>query len=155
MSFSYDGLKKRVLIPGLLVIVALGIAGLMIAGCTEWQHDVIVKGVAFRKVRINERGLVIGVLKEPTIIGGRLCARGWVHIHPNGLPAGFMAAKPIDLGRLTIPAGTWVYQNANGVVTICAFPADTQVQGHLCRGSGGPKGVQAAFYESGTLKQYA
>lgn len=134
--------------------LALGVAALIIVACSQWQYGVTIKGVAFNKVRINERGLVIGVLKEDTIIGGRPCQRGWVHLHSNGVPAGFTAAKPIDLTRFTIPAETWVLQNSNGAVTVCAFPRDTEVQGHLCRGSGGPEGVQAAFYASGALKQY-
>lgn len=28
------------------------------------------------------------------------------------------------------------------------------VQGHVCRGTGGPKGTQTAFYPSGALKQF-
>jgi hypothetical protein len=129
-------------------------AALLSAGCFDWQHDVSVQGVAFSKVRVEGNGLVIGLLKEDTLIGGRPCKRGWVHLRPNGVPAGFTASREIDLGRFRIPAGTWVFQNEAGVVTVCAFPRDTEVQGHRCRGSGGPKGVQAAFYPGGALKQY-
>lgn len=147
-------MKQRSSSNGAPAIGALGLAVLLLVSCSEWQYDVTVKGVAFSKVKIEQRGLVIGVLKEDTIIGGRACQRGWVHIHSNGVLAGFTAAKPIDLAKFTIPAQTWVFQNAQGIVTVCAFPGDTEVQGHVCRGSGGPKGVQAAFYPSGALKQY-
>lgn len=129
-------------------------AALLLAGCFDWQHDVTVQGVAFSQVRTEDNGLVIGLLKEDTLIGGRPCQRGWVHLRPNGVPVGFTASREIDLGRLKIPAETWVFQNDEGVVTVCAFPRDTEVQGHLCRGSGGPKGVQAAFYPDGALKQF-
>jgi hypothetical protein len=135
-------------------LIAFGIAVLLFAGCSKWQHNATVNGIAFCKVKIDERGLLIGVLKEETTIAGRRCQRGWVHVHSNGVPAGFTAANPIDVGEFTIPAGTWVFQNVDGVVTVCAFPRDTEVQGHLCRGSGGPTGVQTAFYASGALKQY-
>lgn len=124
------------------------------AGCFDWQRDMTVRGVAFSKVRTQPDGLVIGELKEDTVIGGRPCKQGWVHLGPNGVPVGFNASREIDLGRLTIPAGTWVFQNELGVVTVCAFPRDTEVQGHLCRGSGGPEGVETAFYPDGALKQY-
>jgi hypothetical protein len=70
------------------------------------------------------------------------------------VPVGFTASKELDLGRLKIPANTWVFQNKDGVVTVCAFPEDIEVQGRVCRGSGGPKGVQTAFYPDGSLKEF-
>ena len=108
----------------------------------------------FESTHTSESGLIIGKLKSDAWLGGRLCRRGWVHLHPNGIPAAFTSATSIDLGKFTVPAGTWVLQDSNGVVKICAFPGDTEIQGHLCRGSGGPKGVSALFYPSGILKQY-
>lgn len=147
-------MKNGIRANGRLFALVLCIAALLIAGCSDWQYNVTVMGVAFRKVRMDKSGLVIGVLKEDTFIGGRPCQRGWVHLYSNGVPSAFTAAKPIDLARFTIPAESWVLQNLDGIVTVCAFPRDTQVQGHLCRGSGGPTGVQAAFYASGALKQY-
>jgi len=97
---------------------------------------------------------LIGKLKGDTLLSGRQCGKGWVHLYPNGVPAAFTAATAIELRRFTIPAGTWVRQDPKGVVTICAFPGNTEIQGHLCRGTGGPKGVSTAFYPSGALKQY-
>lgn len=136
------------------LLLLLQAASLLLASCSDWKYDVTVQGVAFSKVKIEDNGLVIGELKEDTLIGGRPCKRGWVHLRPNGVPVGFTASREIDLRRFTIPTGTWVFQNENGVVTVCAFPRDTEVQGHSCRGSGGPEGVQAAFYPSGSLKEY-
>jgi hypothetical protein len=135
-------------------LILLQAASLLLAGCSDWKYDVAVQGVAFSKVKIEDNGIVIGQLKEDTLIGGRPCKQGWVHLRPNGVPVGFTASREVDLGRFTIPADTWVFQNDDGVVTVCAFPRDVEVQGHLCRGSGGPEGVQAAFYPSGSLKEY-
>ncbi len=129
-------------------------AALLVAGCSDWQYDVTVQGVAFSTVKIDGNGLVIGQLKEDTLIGGRPCKQGWVHLRPNGVPVGFTTSREIDLGRFTIPTDTWVFQNEAGVVTVCAFPRDTEVQGHRCQGSGGPEGVQTAFYPNGSLKEY-
>jgi len=133
------------------------VAALLLAGCFSWQYDVVVQGVAFSQVR-TEGDVVIGQLKEDTVIGGRPCKQGWVHLRSNGVPVGFTAARDLDLGRIKIPAATWVTQNKNGVVTICQFPRDTEVQGHLCRGGGmlggGPEGVQTAFYPDGALSLF-
>jgi hypothetical protein len=137
-----------------LGLVWIQAVALLPAGCFDWKYDISEQGVAFSKVRYEANGLIIGTLKEDTVIGGRPCKQGWVHLRTNGVPVGFTASREIDLGRFTIPADTWVFQDQNGVVTVCAFPRDTEVQGHLCRGSGGPKGVQSAFYPSGALKQY-
>ena len=121
------------------------------------MNDVVVQGVAFSQVRA-EGDVVIGQLKADTVIGGRPCKQGWVHLRSNGVPVGFTAARDMDLGRFKIPAATWVTQNKNGVVTICQFPCDTEVQGHLCRGGGalggGPEGVQTAFYPDGALSMF-
>lgn len=122
--------------------------------CADWRHDETLRGVAFSKVRVTTHGLIIGRIPADTIVHGRPCRTGWLHLHPNGEPALFDAAADIRLPRLTIPAGTWVRQNPEGVVTICAFPQDTVVQGHLCRGTGGSKGVQTSFHPNGALKRF-
>ena len=119
-----------------------------------WQHDVTLHGVLFTKVRTDNVGLHIGQIDTETVVGGRACRPGWLHLHPDGTPAAFIAAHDIPLPLLTIPTGTWVMQDTAGTVTVCAFPQDTEVQGHLCRGTGGPKGVQTAFYPDGRLKQF-
>ena len=138
-------------------LLAFPVAALLLAGCFSWQYDVVVQGVAFSQVR-TEGDAVIGQLKEDTDIGGRPCKQGWVHLRSHGVPVGFTAARNIDLGRFKIPAATWVSQNKDGVVTICQFPRDTEVQGHLCCGGswlgGGPEGIQTAFYPDGALSTF-
>ena len=112
---------------------------LLLVGCADWQHDVVIQNVAFSMERVEDNWLVIGQVKEDTIIGGRPCKHGWVHLRPNGVPVGFTASRKIDLGKFMIPADTWVFQNDNGIVTVCAFPRDTEIQGHMCQGSGDQK----------------
>jgi hypothetical protein len=120
----------------------------------EWRYDATMHGIAFKQVKTQSSGLAIGLLAADTVISGRPCRRGWVHVHSNGRVARFTAAEDITLERFRIPAGTWVAQDTTGVVVMCAFPRDIEVQGRLCRGSGGPKGVQTAFYPTGALKQF-
>jgi hypothetical protein len=97
---------------------------------------------------------MIGRIPADTVVHDRPCRKGWLHLHPNGVPSAFTAAQEIRLARVTIPAGSWVFQDPEGVVTVCAFPQDTEVQGHRCRGTGGPTGVQVAFYPDGALWQF-
>jgi hypothetical protein len=135
--------------------IALGVVGLLLAGdCFGWQHDVTLRGGAFAKVRTAANGLLIGRIEADSIVHDRPCQKGWLHLHPNGVASAFTAAREIRLARAAIPAGTWVRQNPDGVVTVCAFLQDTEVQGHRCRGTGGPKGVQVSFYPDGALKQF-
>lgn len=130
----------------------LGAASLLLtAGLAA---EVTLHGVIFTKVRTGADGLHIGHIDTETGVGGRACRAGPLHLHPDGTPAAFTTAQEIQLARVTIPAGTWVNQNPDGVVTVCAFPQDTLVQGHLCRGTGGPKGVQVSFYADGALRQF-
>jgi hypothetical protein len=130
-------------------------SALLVAGCEG--RDMAVNGVHLSNARTSESGLVIGQLKDDAVIGDRPCKHGWVQIDANGVPVGFTASREIDLGRFKIPADTWVIQNGDGVVTACAFPQDTEVQGHLCSGGGllgGAEGIQTAFYPDGALKSY-
>ena len=137
-------------------VLFLGAASLFLTAgfAADKQRDVTLHGVMFTKVRTGADGIHIGDIDTETVVGGRACRAGWLHLHPDGTPAAFTAAQDIVLPRVTIPAGTWVNQNPEGIVTTCAFPADTLVQGHLCRGTGGPKGAQTAFYPDGALRQF-
>src|SRR5687767_6491482 len=134
--------------PTMICLMA-GSIGLI--GCSDWQYDVSIEGLAFSQVKVDRDGFTIGLLARETAIGDRPCKRGWVHIHPNGVIAAFTAAQPVPFGKMTIPSDTWIRQDERGIITLCAFPRATEVQGHWCRGTGGPKGVQTAFYPSGAL----
>ncbi len=127
----------------------------LLVGCVKWKQNVVVDGVPFQTATVDANGFVSGYISADTAIGGRPCRAGWVHLHPNGTLAGFTAGQDIVLDRFTIPAGTWVHQNPQGIVTVCAFPRNVEIQGYICRGGvGGSEGVQAAFYPDGALKQF-
>jgi len=128
---------------------------LIMTACSTAKKDVQLHGVVFQKAKIDSQGFVIGYIKADATIAGRPCKKGWVHLHPNGVLAGFAASQDIQLSRFVIPSNTWVFQDINGNVSVCAFPHDTEIQGHLCRGGwGGSEGVQTAFYPEGALKQF-
>jgi hypothetical protein len=128
---------------------------LLLTGCFAWQENVELHGVKFEKARVESDGFVIGRIGSDMIIGERPCRKGWIHLHPNGILAGFTASRDMVLARFTIPAGTWVLQDSQGAVKVCAFPHDVEIQGHACQGGfGGAEGVQTAFYPGGALKEF-
>lgn len=135
-------------------VMAGCLCAVLLASCSEWRYRIALHDVAFAQVKTDERGFAIGMIDTDAVVAGRACQRGWLHLHPNGTPAAFTAAEPFDLGRSVVPAGTWVFQDDLGTVTVCAFPRDLEMQGHLCGGSGGPKGTQTAFYRSGALREF-
>lgn len=102
---------------------------------------------------LNTSGRSIMRLSEDVVVRGRPCKRGWLRLHPNGVPSSFTTSREIKFGKLTIPADTWVMQNENSLVLMCALPRDMEIQGVLCRGTGGAKGVQVEVYPSGALKR--
>lgn len=129
-------------------------ACLALAGCYAWERNVTTNGSTFSQLKIQEDGFKIGLLTHATVIGDRPCKPGWVHFHPNGVLAAFTASQPIPFGLLTIRADTWIRQDPRGLISLCAFPRAVEVQGHWCRGTGGPKGVSTAFYPGGALQQF-
>ena len=145
--------KRRGRMLGLAALCAALCA--LTSGCAQMKKNIEVHGVKFQKAKIDELGFVIGYLDSDTTIAGRPCKKGWVHVYPNGDLSGFTAARDIVLSRFVIPSNTWVFQNRDGIVTKCAFPRDTEVQGYVCRGSSlGSEGGQTAFYPDGALKQF-
>jgi hypothetical protein len=129
-------------------------AALLLAGCARWQTNCQHNGIAFDRLRIEGSGSAIGELAQTTAINDRLCKRGWIHLHPNGVPAAFTTAAPVTVGRTILPLDTWVLQTLNGEVYACAAPYDIEVRGQWCRGTSEPKGVQIAFYPSGALRSF-
>jgi hypothetical protein len=147
-------MKQRTFAIGLAVVIAGGVSMPLFAGWRGWQNDATIKGITFEKAKVESSGLIIGKLRTNTVIAGRPCRKGWVHLHTNGVPAGFTASEDIALARFTVAADTWVIQDTAGIVKVCAFSENTEVLGHVCRGTGGPTGVHAAFYPDGALKEF-
>lgn len=141
--------------PRLPVLAATSaLLAFLATGCAEWHRDVTVHGVTFKRVKIERGALAIGEIGADTVIMGRPCKQGWVHVFPNGMPAAFATPDVFALPRVIVPANTWVRQNEQGAIVSCAFPRDTEVQGHWCRGTGGSKGVTTAFYADGALRLF-
>lgn len=139
----------RVITPTAFIFICILLSSCL--GHGRWQRDVEIEGIRFKKIRSGESG-IIGRLSEDTTIQGYPCKKGWVHFYNNQDLKSFTLERPMKINNIEIPASTWVTLNEKGALILCAFPCDMEIQGHMCRGTGGPKGVQVSFYENGALK---
>jgi len=159
-------MRRKLLKAGLLCVVLLLLAGLgfllvfdrapsrerkTMRLASGGQAD---PGVEVEDLRRNGAGFAVGTLRRDTTIQGYPCARGWVHFYPTGALRSFTTTEPLPLGSDTIPPGTWVTLDSKGVLLRCNFPADKEIQGHLCNGTGGSKGVGTSFHPDGALESF-
>jgi hypothetical protein len=147
-------MKKTVLIAAIAVLL------LALYGCKErytaWEKDKTVNSIEFSKVRFGlietDTVTIIGFLKQPTVINGYPCSADWLHMEKDGKLLLFKLAEAKEIHQVAFPKDTWVQFNDGNLVVV--FPADTVIQGFFCRGGGGVKGVQTAFYKNGNLKSF-
>jgi hypothetical protein len=147
-------MRRRVLTIAHLCVVILvlgGMAALLVSYRAPGREQ---STAALQFESGTQSATEVQSLERDTIIQGYRCGRGWVHFHATGALRRFTSTEPIPLGRDTIPPGTWVTLDPNGALIRCNFPADTIIQGQLCRGTGGPKGTGTSFHSDGTLESF-
>lgn len=126
----------------------------LLSSCTHWERNVTVNGIHFNKISRSESGTIIGHTSRDEKIGTIVCKQGWVHFDDD-MNLKFCAVKePIQYKGNTIPADTWIRMDQDQNIYLCAFPQNTMIQNHLCKGTGGPKGYQTSFFNSGKLKSF-
>lgn len=124
---------------------------------TSWETDKTVHGIEFERIRygINEKDTItiIGYLKKDTMINECPCAADWVHFTRDWELKLFRLGADKTINNYPYKTGTWIRIGSDNCVT-CVFPGDTFVQGYLCRGGGGVKGISTSFYQSGKLHYF-
>jgi hypothetical protein len=144
---KYNAIK---FITGIIILISL-----CFTGCKNWEYDVDKNGIHFTKISQSESGTVIGFMTEDHDIQGFPCEKGWIHFKNNFQLRLFQLSKDFMYKGTLLPAHTWFLYPYNDVAGyICAFPNDYKVQGYLCQGSGGPKGISTSFYDSGKLRSF-
>lgn len=138
----------------LQVLALVALLVLCAGGCVkEWQHDVTKNGIHFKKLGQHEDGgLYVGILAADTKIEGYPCKQGWAHFDEDMNLIRFACSAPVENGISTFPVGTWIQRKPKGTIFNIALPQNTEIQGFLCKGTGGPKGVQVGFYPSGRIR---
>ncbi|MBN1905201.1 MAG: hypothetical protein JW927_08910 [Deltaproteobacteria bacterium] len=139
----------KLLASGIIILI------IIFSGCKNWEHNVERNGIHFKKISQSDAGTIIGYMTEDHDIDGFPCEKGWIHFREDTQLQLFQLSKDFMYKGTLLPAHTWFlfpYRDVTGY--ICAFPYDYKVQGYICEGSGGPKGVNTAFYDSGKLRSF-
>jgi len=112
--------------------------------------------VQFSMTRARQSGTVmIGRIQAAAEIDGIPCSAGWVHFDKSGVLRSCLLDRPANIQGNVIPKGTWIRLNPDSSLAWCSFPADTEIQGYVCRGGmGGAEGVATRFYPDGRLDAF-
>ena len=92
-------------------------------------------------------------LTRDTVIDGIACAptgRASAEIHANGVLAECPVPRDTVIAGQRLPAGTWIRLTDRRVLDGAWLPADTELQGLRCRGTGF-RGWAVRFHDSGRL----
>jgi hypothetical protein len=110
----------------------------------------------FAIARARQSGTVmIGRIQTAAEIDGVPCSAGWVHFHKSGNLRSCSLDRPAIIQGNLVPKGTWIRLNPDSSLAWCSFPADTEIQGYVCRGGiGGAEGVATGFYPDGRLHAF-
>jgi hypothetical protein len=139
----------------ILLIVSLHICSCK-SQYISWQYDKVMNGVEFKKLRYlvknGDTTAIIGYLRNNTTIQGYPCSAGWVHFSKDGKLKLLQLVDATTIHNFKYPKNSWI--RLGGEYLVCAFPHDTVIQGYLCKGSGGVKGIQTSFYKSGRLRSF-
>ncbi len=129
---------------------------------TDWEYDVSKYNLEFEKLRYSveqdngDTVSIIGLMKEPAIVGGFPCDADWIHFNHTWNVQLCLLSSSFNFQNILLEQGTWIRFSDTGNL-ICTFPKDTMVQGYLLRGNAlkqGAKGIQTSFYSSGSLKGF-
>jgi len=129
---------------------------LFLCGCRAWEYDVVKNGIRFEKIYRSPEGTGTGYMTENHDMQGFPCTKGWIHFDRDWRLLSCQLSRDLMFKGTLLPARTWLHLPRHDGQTgyVCSFPHDYQVQGYPCRGSGGYKGTQTAFYESGRLRSF-
>lgn len=124
---------------------------------TAWEKNKEIHGIHFQKLRYGvldgDTLAIIGYLKTDTQVAGYPCRADWIHFTKNWDLKLFRLSDEAIINHFEYPKDAWIRFSDDRAV-ICVFPEATRVQGFLCKGGGGVKGIQTAFYQNGRLRSF-
>ena len=146
---------KRIIIKLFMLVITVNLS-LCYIGCKNWEYNTERNGIQFKKISQSKSGTIIGYMIEDNNIQGFPCEKGWIHFKPDWQLKSFQLSEEIIFRGTLLPAHTWIHfrHHEKQIGYICSFPGDYEVQGYVCGGSGGYKGIHTGFYESGKLRSF-
>jgi hypothetical protein len=124
---------------------------------TRWENNKTIANIEFEKVRYkllkHDTILLIGYLKNETLIEGYTVAPGLVHFSKDFKIIYFKLAKPYKLEKAEIAKDSWVSLERSGYY-ICNLPLDESIQGYYCLGGNGKDGPTVTFGSGGNLRSF-
>lgn len=149
-------MKKQPFLHGVNIVLLVMVISCSYGQYTSWEYDKKVDTIDFAKIRYginrNDTSVIIGFLKNKTVIQGYPCAADWVQFNKDWKLTLFRLDEKTVINNFAFPKNSWIRPNNDKLV--CAFPNDTMIQGYVCRGSGGSKGIQTSIYPNGKLASF-
>lgn len=149
-------MKKQPFLHAVNIFLLVMVISCSYGQYTSWEYDKKVNDIDFAKIRYginrNDTSVIIGFLKNKTVIQGYPCAADWVQFNKDWKLTLFRLNDKTVINNFEFPKNSWIRQNNDKLV--CAFPNDTVIQGYVCRGSGGAKGIQTSIYPNGKLESF-
>ncbi len=149
-------MKKQFFLHGVNIFLLVTVISCSYGQYTSWEYDKKVHNIDFTKIRYginkNDTSVIVGFLKNKTVIQGYPCAADWVQFNQDWKLTLFKLDEKTVINNFEFPKNSWIRQNNDRLV--CAFPKDTVIQEYVCRGSGGSKGIQTSIYPNGKLESF-
>lgn len=149
-------MKKQSFAHGVVVFLLLIAISCSYGQYTSWEYGKRVNNIDFTKIRYGvnngDTSVIIGFLKNKTVIQGYPCGADWIHFNKDWKLTLFKLDDKTIINNFEFPRNSWILNHYDKLV--CVFPGDTVIQGYLCKGSGGPKGVQTSIYPNGKLESF-
>jgi hypothetical protein len=149
-------MKMYLFAPGAIMFLLVIVTSCSNGHFTSWKYNEKVNHIDFAKIRYginhHDTTVIVGFLKSKTVIQGYPCGADWVQFSKDWELTLCRLDDKTVINNFGFPKNTWIRPNNDKL--ICAFPNDTVIQGYLCRGSGGPKGVQTSLYPNGMLESF-
>jgi hypothetical protein len=143
-------------LPAVAILVTVALTSSCSGQYTKWEKNITINNIEFKKIRygLNESDttVIIGFLKQSTFIDGYRCKANWIHLNKNRKPVLFQLDEETVINNIAFQKDSWIIKDGENLA--CVFVRDTVIQGYLCRGGGGPKGIQTSFYTDGNLKSF-
>lgn len=123
----------------------------------DWEKNTVKNGIEFKKLRYsitNNDTTIIGILKENTEIKQMPCKNTWVYFTSKWELTMFCLSEKKSIAGKNFEKDTWILMHPGNNYFSVVFNENKTIDGFLCLGGGGPKGIRTSFYNTGELLSF-